>query len=188
MTHKHHIIPKYMGGTDDPSNIIELTIEEHAIAHMELYEKYNNIEDYLAWKGLSGQISKEDILQKLYEINGRMLGLSNKGRIPWNKGLDKSDERVRKYMTPVGYKFKNTENMGKYERTEDVLEKLRGPKTEEHKAKIKQKAIEQWSSLENRRLQSERCKANRDVCPYCGMESNKSNITRHKKICREKEK
>ena len=31
--HNHHILPKHMGGTDDPENIIKLTIEEHAEAH-----------------------------------------------------------------------------------------------------------------------------------------------------------
>ena len=31
--HIHHIIPKHLGGTDDPSNLIKLTIEEHAEAH-----------------------------------------------------------------------------------------------------------------------------------------------------------
>jgi hypothetical protein len=33
MKHKHHIIPKHMGGTDDSDNLVELTIEEHAEAH-----------------------------------------------------------------------------------------------------------------------------------------------------------
>jgi hypothetical protein len=33
----HHIIPKCMGGTDDPSNLIELTFEEHVEAHRQLY-------------------------------------------------------------------------------------------------------------------------------------------------------
>ena len=28
-----------MGGTDDPNNIIELSVEEHAKAHFELYQK-----------------------------------------------------------------------------------------------------------------------------------------------------
>jgi hypothetical protein len=31
--HKHHIIPKHAGGTNDPSNLIELTIEEHAAGY-----------------------------------------------------------------------------------------------------------------------------------------------------------
>lgn len=51
-----------MGGTDDPSNLISLTIKEHAEAHRKLYEKHNKIEDYYAWKGLSEQIGKDEIL------------------------------------------------------------------------------------------------------------------------------
>ena len=46
MNHKHHIIPKHMGGTDEPSNLIELTIEEHAIEHKKLWEKHGKREDY----------------------------------------------------------------------------------------------------------------------------------------------
>ncbi len=40
MKHKHHIIPKHMGGSDDPSNLIELSVEEHSQAHLKLYEQY----------------------------------------------------------------------------------------------------------------------------------------------------
>ena len=57
MKHKHHIVPKHAGGTDDPSNLVELTIEEHADAHHKLYEQYGRKGDYIAWKALSGQIS-----------------------------------------------------------------------------------------------------------------------------------
>jgi len=66
-THKHHIIPKHMGGTDDPSNIVELTIEEHAEAHRVLYEKYGRREDKLAWKGLAGLMSKKEILREVFK-------------------------------------------------------------------------------------------------------------------------
>ena len=38
--HKHHIIPRHVGGTNEPSNIIELTIDEHADAHKILYETH----------------------------------------------------------------------------------------------------------------------------------------------------
>jgi hypothetical protein len=71
--HMHHIIPKHEGGTDDPSNLVKLTIEEHAKAHRLLYEKNGKWEDYFAWQGLAGLISHEDILlavrDKLTTIN-----------------------------------------------------------------------------------------------------------------------
>lgn len=74
MKHKHHIIPKHMDGSDDPENLIELSIEEHAEAHRILYEKYGKVEDYWAWKGLSGQIGKEDILSEMAVENGKKMG------------------------------------------------------------------------------------------------------------------
>ncbi len=64
-THKHHIIPKHMGGTDDPSNIVELTIEEHAEAHKLLWENHRCWQDEIAWKALSGRIGKEDIIREI---------------------------------------------------------------------------------------------------------------------------
>lgn len=60
-----------MGGTDDPSNLIELSVEEHAEAHRVLYEKYGNWQDYLDWKGLTGCIGKEDIIRNISSINGK---------------------------------------------------------------------------------------------------------------------
>jgi hypothetical protein len=69
MKHKHHIIPKHMGGTDDPENLIELTIEEHAEAHKVLFEKHGKIEDYWAWKGLSGEKYPKIMEKKYMKIN-----------------------------------------------------------------------------------------------------------------------
>ena len=66
-THKHHIIPKHMGGTDDPSNLIVLTIEEHAQAHLDLYNEHGYTQDHVAYRMLLGQINKAEaikILQK----------------------------------------------------------------------------------------------------------------------------
>lgn len=53
--HWHHIIPRHAGGTDDPSNLVKLTIEEHAEAHRLLWEQHGRLEDKMAWKLLAGQ-------------------------------------------------------------------------------------------------------------------------------------
>jgi len=71
MKHMHHIVPKHMGGTDDPSNLIELTVEEHAEAHRVLYEKYGHWEDKLAWQGLAGLIDKEELVKQMLSEAGR---------------------------------------------------------------------------------------------------------------------
>ena len=79
MKHKHHIIPKHMGGTDDPSNLIELSVEEHTEAHRVLWEQHGRKEDELAWKGLAGIIGKEELLHELFVMAGK------KGKHPRHK-------------------------------------------------------------------------------------------------------
>jgi hypothetical protein len=90
MKHKHHIIPRHAGGTDDPSNLVELSIEEHAEAHRVLYKKYDRWQDNYAWLGLSGQIGKEEIIAAIYANRRghdvphtgdfRRFGMANKGK------------------------------------------------------------------------------------------------------------
>ena len=47
--HRHHIIPKHMGGTNDEWNLTApITVEEHALAHKKLYEIYGKPQDYIA--------------------------------------------------------------------------------------------------------------------------------------------
>jgi hypothetical protein len=103
MKHKHHIIPKHMGGTDDPENLISLTPKEHENAHRELYEKYGKIEDYLAWKGLEGFIGKEEIVKTLMSENGKKVGyrmLKEKKGI-FEEGI-KEREDYKKWMSMGG--------------------------------------------------------------------------------------
>lgn len=69
--HKHHIIPIHMGGTDDADNLIECTVEEHANFHKELYEKYGNEFDLIAYRGLTGQISMTEAKRLAQKEGGR---------------------------------------------------------------------------------------------------------------------
>jgi len=44
-TETHHILPKSLGGTDEPSNLVELTAREHFICHL-LLPKMTEGESY----------------------------------------------------------------------------------------------------------------------------------------------
>ena len=125
MKHLHHIIPKHAGGTDDPANLIELTVEEHAEAHRILYEQHGRWQDKIAWLALSNQIGTEEIKRlrieemwkgkkhkpesiakmkescaKRYERqkeNGT-LAASNKKRSESAKGKKKSDQHMANWI------------------------------------------------------------------------------------------
>lgn len=49
-TENHHILPRSLGGTNAPGNLIRLTAKEHYIAHALLYKGYNQIGDNVAYR------------------------------------------------------------------------------------------------------------------------------------------
>ena len=74
LKHKHHIVPRYEGGSDDPSNLVELTSTQHAMWHFAEWQRKGNKEDFLAWRALSGHYGKEEIMLAAYRIgHARML-------------------------------------------------------------------------------------------------------------------
>lgn len=123
--HKHHIIPKHMGGKDDPENLVELTIEEHAEAHKKLFEKYGKIEDKIAWLALSGQITSSEatiLASKAYMLGRKLseetrikMSIKRQGRKPalgktWTISEEKRKNmggRGRRYHVNQSGKFNN---------------------------------------------------------------------------------
>ena len=71
LVHKHHIIPKHLGGSDHPSNLVTLSVQEHAKAHWVLFHLYGHEADRLAWLGLSGLIGKEEIIKESFRLGGK---------------------------------------------------------------------------------------------------------------------
>lgn len=99
MKHKHHIIPKHAGGTDDPVNLIELTIEEHANAHKVLYEQYGRIQDKVAYMGLLKLAPNAELMYMLRSES--MKGENNPmyGKIAPNRGVKRPGVGGRKKGT-----------------------------------------------------------------------------------------
>ena len=109
--HRHHIIPKHMGGGDNKENLVYLTPEEHALAHLKLYEKYGKYEDAQAFNTISAQW-----------LDGRSI-----------RGYKQSEDHVRKRVSSTNYEEVSKKLKGRVSPTKGM--KLGAP-SEETKRKI----------------------------------------------------
>ena len=98
--HKHRIIPGHMGGTYEPSNVILLSVEEHAEEHRKLYEKFGRWQDKTAWMLLSKQAKREDF------------GMTGKGHTIETRKL-MSEKRKKYFENPANRKIISDKKKGK---------------------------------------------------------------------------
>jgi hypothetical protein len=159
MKHLHHILPKHMGGTNDPSNLIELTVKEHAEAHRKLYEEYGRHQDKRAWLGLAKIMTGEEIIKEILtspksEEHKRKISEAHKGKPkPWligtrngagNAGKPKSEEHKRKIA-------------------------------ESHTGKVRGEFSEEWKQA----LKDAQARQPIRTCPHCGVTGKGANMTRY---------
>ena len=105
MKHWHHIIPKHMGGSDDSSNLVLLTIEEHAEAHKKLWEQHGRWQDKIAWKTLSGQITIQEAREQMMKYNNPMCKpevlAKMSGNNHWSKREKNKDKKLFGEINPM---------------------------------------------------------------------------------------
>jgi len=140
MKHKHHIIPKHAGGTDEPSNLIELTVEEHAEAHKLLWEQHKRYQDYYAWQGLAGLIGKEDILKGIMNQESMKHHLSKKSKEFWNN-LTEEEKTIKRNKFLEVRKLTNGSKGKNWKLSEETKNKQKKPKSKEHSLNIKKAMI-----------------------------------------------
>jgi hypothetical protein len=186
--HRHHIIPKHMGGNDSPENLVYLNVEEHALAHKVLWEKFHKWQDEVAWKALSGQISKA-------EINYRILVESNLGK----------NNHMYGKISPMRGKIhtKETKQKIKEARSHQIISHSDETKRKigiAHKGKIISEEQRKIISQSNRtrkntpRSEESRNKSRESIknipkkeCPYCGKMCSPGTSKRwHFNNCKEK--
>jgi hypothetical protein len=110
MTHKHHIIPKYLGGTDDPENLIELSPSHHLLVHWWYYRMWGRQEDlgacYLlcGWKSELGRMGAKRIndrresdpafRERLFRIRSKA-SRERISKINWNKNCQEANKKLQ---------------------------------------------------------------------------------------------
>ena len=74
MKHKHHIIPRYRGGTDDPSNIIELSPIQHSMYHYANWQLWSDSRDFCAYKMILGDVKNPQFRSHRTKAFGHIMG------------------------------------------------------------------------------------------------------------------
>lgn len=91
---KHHIIPRCMNGTDDKENIVELTPEEHFVAHQLLVKMYPEVDKLIfALVVMSG---KNPTTNKLFGWHRRKLAETQRRLKTGKKMPPRDPEHTRK--------------------------------------------------------------------------------------------
>jgi len=107
-TELHHIVPQSLGGSNDKSNLVELTAREHFICHwllIKMTEGEDKSKMLYALNGMKAQNKYQEryhtkITARVYEKykieNAVNHSKRMKGRKAWNKGIPQSEEHKEK--------------------------------------------------------------------------------------------
>ena len=182
---KHHIVPKSLGGTNDPSNLVHLTAREHFICHRLLVKM--TIGDakrkmaHAAW----ALASLNNSYQQRIKVNSRTYEKLKENWFSARKG--RPGPNLGKKM-PEGFgqkqsKLKKGRPLGPM--SEEHKRKLSTPKTEEHKRKLSEaRAGKSWGfkhSDETKAKMSDWQKGvtkPKVICEHCGKETSQMNYAR----------
>ena len=164
-TERHHVIPKSLNGTDDKTNLVDLTAREHFICHWLLTKMYTGEAKFKMIYALNGmkrngkftQRYETLVTSRVYENLKKEFSIVHsatmKGRDPWNRGIPITEEQREKNRIAATGKKRSAEAIAKavakqlgQKRSEETKLKMslaskgkpKGPMSEENKLKISQ--------------------------------------------------
>ncbi len=164
-TEKHHIIPRSLGGTNEPKNLVKLTAREHFICHWLLMKMVTgNKREKMVYAFRMMRVTSKDhngnryytkltsrIFEKYRVEHAQIHSKNMKGRPGWKKGLKMGPQ-------PASVRLKNSQsNIGKN------LGKEPGNKNKPQLEYIKAKKRKPKPIV---------------TCPHCGTEGGKSAMAR----------
>lgn len=114
--HKHHILPKSSGGSDDKDNLIILTYKQHVFAHFLLYKWKPTNSNWIAYRLMNGV--DENKKQAVEELKIKKIKESKNNK-KWPLEVV---EKRRQTM------INNIANLSEEEFYKRFIEKMEGPK------------------------------------------------------------
>jgi hypothetical protein len=67
--HKHHVLPRHAGGTNDKSNLLLCSVSVHAYLHRIRYITHGDEYDRIAYLGLEKTIGKDEMVTRSQKEN-----------------------------------------------------------------------------------------------------------------------
>ena len=133
MKHKHHLTPKYLGGSDKPENLVEVSPTQHSMFHYCNWRLWGNEEDKIAWRSLAGYSKKEEIIHQVISLAGKKGGKVAKESGQLLAAALKQPKSVRQEIGKrlINFAYKNPRNATqetltnrKYKKVFHIYEKL----------------------------------------------------------------
>ena len=133
MKHKHHLTPKYLGGSNELQNLVEVSPIQHAMFHYCNWRLWGNTEDKIAWRALAGYSSKEEIINQVISLAGKKGGKIAKESGQLLAAALKQPKSVRQEIGKrlINFAYKNPRNATqetltnrKYKKVFHIYEKL----------------------------------------------------------------
>lgn len=132
LKHKHHIMPRYRGGSDDPSNLVEVSVVQHAMWHFCNFQLWGEPEDRLAWRGLSGAIGKEEALKERMRIGSYKAAKKAKERYNNPDYRRRNAEHLRRIQSKGSEASRNPEAIAKKKETMRRINHQKGEKNSQY--------------------------------------------------------
>jgi len=180
----HHIIPKSLGGSNDPSNLVKLTAKEHFICHLLLTKMVTGAHrrsmyyaSYMMVRGVRNQHYTPS--SKTYSIVRANMIKANKERPGPNLGLVMSAETKKKLSSSLkGRKQpprtkEHAAKLGQYERTIEHRKAISDLRKSQKGMQKRSDSTKTKMSLWQKGVPKPKVK-----CSYCGKESSQMNYTR----------
>jgi len=159
---RHHIIPVHAGGRHIPNNLIKIGRTCHAMFHFCNWHRTGNKKDYVAWKGLAGQISKQEMIKILSSESGRksfkeksgIHGLSKEARFLASSSGGKKASNYMRNSTWINNGVINRRILINSEVPEGFIKgKIKKPKKKKKKSnRNMEEYLGQFSGIINERL------------------------------------